>query len=269
MFTASKSKRAKKATKKAAKRAEQAGAHAQERAAEFAERAGARAQETASEVADRLRHSDALAKAQARSSEFASLARDKWRDSHMDDRVADLAENVRGSDAYKHASKRTKRATEDSLAALGGWLSKGKSAELLGVKERRRWPLWVVGVLSMGVGFVAARLMGSRSGSDVRDDFIAAADRLQTEPPPSPEASESEGASQSPPNSMALADEVRSTLDRDPRTTGFSDLAINVAEGTVFVRGNVPADADEGAIREVIADVPGVHDVDLQLTTAS
>jgi hypothetical protein len=37
----------------------------------------------------------------------------------------------------------------------------------------------------------------------------------------------------------------------------------------VFVRGSVPAGADETAIREVVAGVPGVTDVDLQVTAGA
>jgi osmotically-inducible protein OsmY len=33
----------------------------------------------------------------------------------------------------------------------------------------------------------------------------------------------------------------------------------------VFVRGEVPSDVDQDAIRDVIRAVPGVRDVDLQL----
>jgi osmotically-inducible protein OsmY len=66
-----------------------------------------------------------------------------------------------------------------------------------------------------------------------------------------------------------LADQVRSHLSADPRTADLPGLAINVAEGTVFVRGSVPAGYQESAIREVISSVPGVNDVDLQVSAST
>jgi osmotically-inducible protein OsmY len=70
------------------------------------------------------------------------------------------------------------------------------------------------------------------------------------------------------PAGPALVEEIRSTLDADPRTAGLPGLSINVAESTVFVRGSVPQGYDEASIREVVAAVPGVTDVDLQVTPA-
>lgn len=264
LFTASKTKKAKKTAKKVAKRAEKAGERAQERAAEFAERAGARAQETASEIAERLRDSDTLAKAQARSTELASLARDRWDDAHLDDRAAELADRIKDSDRVKAARKRGKEASEEGLAAAGAWLSKGKSAKLLGVSKRRSWPIWLVGLVALGVGFIVAKLLGERQNGYVQDDFVAAAERLHgtTADPYEPSTSI---RSDSP---TALADDIRSKLADDPRTAELSNLAVNVAEGTVFVRGSVPEGTDESAIREVVSAVPGVSDVDLQLTAA-
>jgi hypothetical protein len=50
---------------------------------------------------------------------------------------------------------------------------------------------------------------------------------------------------------------------------GVLAVNVNVAEGTVFVRGPLPEGVDEQAVRDVIAKVPGVTDVDLQLTTTT
>lgn len=72
-----------------------------------------------------------------------------------------------------------------------------------------------------------------------------------------------------PLSGRSLADEVRSHLSADPRTADLPGLAINVAEGTVFVRGSVPPGYEDLAIRDVISSVPGVNDVDLQVTTTS
>jgi len=70
------------------------------------------------------------------------------------------------------------------------------------------------------------------------------------------------------PSGRPLADQVRSHLGSDPRTADLPGLAINVAEGTVFVRGSVPPGFEESWIREVVSSVPGVNDVDLQVTVS-
>jgi hypothetical protein len=265
MTTKAAKKTAKKSAKKAAKRAGKAGSAASDRAADMAERAGTAAEkagtvasERAVELAERLRESEALHKAQEKGVELADLAKGKWRDAEIDERAAELAERLRESDTAKQASRKAKEVTDTSLAALGAWLAAGPGAEKLhldeklGIQRKRRIPAWLWALIGAAMGFAAAKLMADSSGGSVRDDLAAAADRLaQTTPNPA---------------TTVLADTVRTTLQGDPRTADLKQVNINVADGTVFVRGSIPSGIDADAIREVIEGVPGVEDVDLQLT---
>jgi predicted XRE-type DNA-binding protein len=259
-------KAAKKKAKKAEKRALAAGEAVQDRAAELAERAGALAHDAADDLAKALRDSEALAKAQlkgaeladlaqVKGSELAELAKAKWKDAELDERTAALAKQVREHDATKEASKRAKAATDTSLAAVGGWLAAGPAADKLGLAPKRRVPGWLWALIGVALGFAAAKaLAGSSSSGDVRDDLAAAAERLASKAPH--------------PGGTVLADTIRTTLQGDPRTAELRQININVAEGTVFVRGSLPSGIDADAVRNVIEAVPGVEDVDLQLTPA-
>ena len=250
-------KRAEKASKKASKRAEKAGREAQERAAEYAERAGEVAAETAHELAERMRKSDGLAKAQAKGLEYAERAKHRWDDSDVEDRLVDAAQRMRDSDVAKKAERRGRDVGEASLAALGEWLTSSdqgqKVSKKLGVTKQRRWRTALATGVGVAAGFAIARLVQPSPAPEFADDFAATADRLT---PPTPVGT-------------ALVDAIRGALKDDPKTTSLEELTINVAEGTVFVRGTVPEGTDEEALREVIRRVPGVTDVDLQLSTAS
>ncbi len=261
----SNTKAAKKSVKRAEQRAVKAAEVAQERAAELADRAGAIAQDAAHEFAERLRESDALAKAQkkgvalagaaqVKGGEIADLAKAKWSEAELDQRAAELAKQVRQSDAAREASKKARDLTDTSLAAVGGWLASGKGAEKLGLAPKRRVPALVWALLGVAIGFVAAKVLADKSDGGVRDDLAAAADRLAAKAPH--------------PAGTVLADTIRTTLQGDPRTADLRQVNINVAEGTVFVRGSIPSGIDTAAVRSVIESVPGVEDVDLQLTPA-
>jgi hypothetical protein len=264
MTTKAAKKTAKKSAKKAAKRAEKAGTAVSDRAAELTERAGSAAEkagtvasERAVELAERLRESDALHKAQDKGSELADIAKSKWRDAELDQRAVELADRLKESDAGQQATRKAKDVTDTSLAALGAWLSAGAGAdklhldEKLGIQRKRRIPAWLWTLIGVALGFAAAKLMSDSSADPVRDDLAAAADRLaQTTPSPA---------------TTVLADTVRTTLQGDPRTADLKQVNINVADGTVFVRGSIPSGVDSDAVRQVIEGVPGVEDVDLQL----
>jgi hypothetical protein len=247
-------KRAEKTSKKAAKRAEKAAKDAQERAADYAERAGEAAAEAASEVAERLRKSEGLAKAQAKGREYAGKAKQRWDDSDMEDRLVDAAHRVRDSDAAKKAGEKTRDVTDASLAALGEWLTTSKTGkqvgDKLGVQKRRRWRMVLATGIGVGAGYMIARLVQTDRLPEY-DEFTASAERLATE-----------GAA----TGTELISLIRSALSDDPKTAELDELRINVAEGTVFVRGTVPEGTDENAIRTVVSAVPGVSDVDLQLS---
>ncbi len=251
----------KKTAKKARKRASKVAGTAQERAAELAERAGIAAEragdvasERAAELAALLRESEAFARAQERGSDIADLARAKWREAEIEARAAELAERLRKTDAAKQASRKAKDLSDSSLEAVGGWLVGSKVADRLGVQRKSRIPTWLLALIGVAVGFAVAKLTADKSAAGVRDDLAAAADRL--------------AYSASNPATTALADTIKTTLKSDPRTAELAQVNINVAEGTVFVRGRIPSGVDQAAIREVIEGVPGVEDVDLQLTPA-
>jgi hypothetical protein len=250
-------KRAKKGGKKATKRAEKAGVEAQERAAEYAERAGAAASEVAEELAERLRKSESLAKAQTMGAEYAGKAKQRWDDADVEDKLLEAAHRFRGSDVAQKAEQKSKDVTEASLAALGAWLTSSKQGKKLGsklgVQKKRRWRVLLAAVIGAAAGFAAARLMQPKPLPDFNDEFTSSAGQLATQAPAG----------------TALVDAIRAALAADPRTAELDRLTINVAEGTVFVRGTVPEGTDEDALREIIGNVPGVVDVDLQLITAA
>lgn len=240
-----------------------------ERATELAERVA--------ELAERVRDSEALAKAHVKSSELAERARDKIKDSPLEDRATELAERVRKSETAEQAkvtaqqAKATaQRVSDEQLGRLGGWLARGKPAEKLHVQPaKRRLPAWLALLVGAGIGYLIGTLTAPKRGEELRhelaqrgtelkDDLAVTAQRVQqdTEDMAAP-------AAQKP-----IADEVRTRLGEDPRTSALPKLNVNVAEGTVFVRGSLPAGFDESAIRDVVASVPGVDDVDLQLTAS-
>ena len=115
--------------------------------------------------------------------------------------------------------------------------------------------------LGAGVGYLISVFAAGKRDEQVRDELLATADRM---------AAESAAAGPvAAPTPTPLTDTIRAQLGRDERTSALTGLDINVAEGTVFVRGTVPAGFDQATIRDVIAEVPGVHDVDLQVTPSN
>lgn len=230
-----------KATKKARKRARK-----------LAKGKGGEAGERAVQLADRVLDSDAVATAGDRGAALLDAARDRWDDSDLDKRAAELAKRVREAEATQEALDRARQTSDKSLSRVGGWLGSGPLASKLGVTRRRKWPFVLTAVVGAALGFVAAQAVKRGSTDTIRDELADAADRLAAG-----------GGS-----ATVLADTIRTTLDADPRTAQLDPLDINVSDGgTVFVRGTVPEDVDQDAIRDVIASVPGVTDVDLQLST--
>ncbi len=212
-------------------------------------------EDRAGELAGRVRDSEALRRAAAKSSE--------------------LGERLREVESYRTTRENASRATASGLTALGAWLASGKRAERLGVRpaKRRRGGslLWLLA--GAGAGYAAGFFTAPRD-SDVRGQLSAVGDTgvagdtgLETSTAPTVGQATQDTAA--PPAQKPLADEIRTRLGEDPRTADLPRLNINVAENTVFVRGTVPEGFDEDVIRSVITTVPGVKDVDLQLTTSS
>ena len=214
----------------------------------------------ASELAQRVRESEAVAKAQATGEELIGKAREQIADAHLDERAAELAERVRESDQYKQAKATAGEATDKTLAKVGDWISHGPAADKLGVKpksKKRSFSKWLLAFLGVVAGFAVGVVTGARKHETV-EELERVAGRVAQD-------TADIGA---PADQKPVADEVRTRLGEDPRTSGLPRLNINVAENTVFVRGSVPSGTDEEAIRSVISTVPGVEDIDLQLSMA-
>jgi len=214
--------------------------------------------ERAEELATRLRESETLAKLAAGGQQVASKAREAAKEAGLDARAAEVASKLRESEATKQALARAAKVSDEAYAKLGKRLATGKAAERLGVEPRkRRFPTWLAALLGLAAG-AAVSLLAKSQKREGPDDFELAAQRLTQEG--------ADGGTTAEP-STSLEDRIRDALRQDPRTASLPRLNINVAEGTVFVRGEVPSGSDESAIRDVIAGVEGVEDVDLQVTT--
>lgn len=235
----------------------------------------------AADLLERIKDSEAVTKAHARSVDLAAAARDKMREAELAGRAGAggakataVAKAAEAAAAAERARDATRRAGEERLERVGEWLAASKAGEAMGVSapRGRRLPAWLLVLLAVGVGYAVAKLTSSREEPVYSDDFVAAAERLTPaqEPlsPASSDASEA-AAGAGAPAGRPLAERVRTSLEADDRTRSLTGLAINVAEGTVFVRGTVPAGFEEVTIREVVAAVPGVTDVDLQVTATA
>ncbi|HVM00379.1 MAG TPA: YtxH domain-containing protein [Egibacteraceae bacterium] len=248
---------------KASSLAEQAREQAdglQERAAELAERA--------SDLAERLRESEAFARAQATGSRVVDRTKTLIKEAELDERASELAQRVRSSETAQQARATAQRLSDEQLERLGEWLSHGKPAEKLGVQPARRGlPAWVALLLGAGVGYLIGMLTAPKRGEELRTELAQRGNEIREDLATTAQRLQQDTADMAaPPAQKPIADEVRTRLGEDPRTAGLPKLNVNVAEGTVFVRGSVPEGFDEDSIRDVIASVPGVEDVDLQLT---
>jgi gas vesicle protein len=252
---------AKKAAKDGAKAAKDlAGALAEQiRESGMDERASELAHdlsERAGDLAEKVRDSEAYGRTQAKGAELASKAREKAHERGLDDKAeAWLAQAGKMSD--------------DTLERFGAWLTNSKAADKLGLQQQKRskWSLLLTALLGGAVGYVIGMMTAPKRGEELRQDFeqrgAAVKDDLTTA---AERVAQDTNDISAPAAEKPLADKIRTKLGEDPRTSSLPRLNINVAEGTVFVRGAVEPDADQQAIRDVIAGIPGVKDVDLQLT---
>lgn len=245
------------------------------RATDLADQARAQARESglderAAELAERVRDSEAYAKAQAKGSELADRTRARLKEAELEERAAELAERVRRSEAAQQAVATAQRVSDEQLDRLGGWLAQGKTAEKLGVQPaKRRFPAWLALLVGAGIGYLVGTLTAPKRGDELRHELMVQGSELKDDLATTAGRIQQDTADMAaPPAQKPIADEIRTRLGEDPRTAGLPKLNVNVAEGTVFVRGSLPSGFDEGAIREVITSVPGVEDIDLQLTSA-
>lgn len=198
------------------------------------------------------------------------------------DKTVETLELVRDSDAYARASELSRRVAESepvangrdsaarttaaALSGLGAWLSAGRRGEALGIAgSKRRGSGWFLALVGIGVGYAIGILTAPREGSEMRDQLTSRGNARWNGPV---EDMSGDPGVLAPSGDPTLADEVRTRLGEDPRTTDLPSLNINVVDGTVVVRGSLPDDADEGAVRDVVASVDGVHEVEMELGTA-
>lgn len=202
---------------------------------------GTEVEQNAAELAEWARQSEALAKAETKAEALAKArAKTEALAAKAQAKAEELAGQMQhtGTELATKAQARSTEVADQGFRRLGERLSSGRSGKMLGIQRRRRLPTWLL-LLSGSAGCYAIwRLTQSKCGWGGR----------------------SAGA--------PLAETIRSELTSDPRTAELPDLDVNVADGTVFVRGTVPLGFREDTLREVIARVPGVHDVDLQVTAA-
>lgn len=242
-----------------------------------------------------LEASAAAAEARRAAQESAAAIRDlaqalltQVRDLGLDERAAEAVERVKGTDAYTRAQARAadvskrvaesdavtvgkesaaKRATA-AAAGLGSWLATGRRGDALGIAPAKRGGLgWFFALLGVGIGYGIGILTAPKEGREIRDQLVS---RAQAERLKGPVGRiDGDHGTLAPSGDPQLADKVRTRLGEDPRTADLPSLNINVVDGTVVVRGAVPGDADEGAIRDVVGSVEGVRDVDMELGSAN
>lgn len=247
--------------------------------------------ERSTDLAGRVRDSDAYGQALERSNEWAGLARErgnewaevarergveaadvaraKLAEAGLDEKTAAVLEVLRDSESLGEARERARELGEGAIAGLGAWLGSGTVGERLGVqRRRRRWPAIVLALFGVAAGYAIGVLTAPKRGEELRDDWSAASESAtDTAMKAASRVSQDTADVSAPAAEKPLADKVRTRLGEDPRTADLPKLNINVVEGTVFVRGAVPADADTEQIRGVVAEVEGVTDVDLQVTS--
>jgi hypothetical protein len=205
---------------------------------------GTEVEQRAAELAEWARQSEALAKAQAKAEALAKAqAKAEALAAKAQANAEKLAAKTQAK-AERLAARMQRKGTELAAKAqtrgselteqVGEQLSGGRTGKLLGIRQRRPAPVWFV-IFGVAGGCVVGVLIARKC-------------RGQATTP--------------------LAETIRSELASDPRTAQLPNLEVNVAGGTVFVRGTVPPGFHEDALRDVITRVPGVHDVDLQVTAA-
>lgn len=191
-------------------------------------------------------------------------------DSDLSARVAELSERVRDSENYREARENVQRASSDALAGLGAWLTQEPQASKLGIQPRKRSKGWLTVLFGLLAGYAIGVLTAPKPGRETRQELNRRGGNLAQEGRRLAQSAPDDAADMSAPSAdKPLADKVRTRLGEDPRTSDLPKLNINVAEGTVFVRGAIPDGTDQESIRSVIVSVPGVEDVDLQLSESS
>jgi F0F1-type ATP synthase membrane subunit b/b' len=198
--------------------------------------------EQAEQAAQKLRQAEIeqraaelAAKAQALSADLVAKAQPV---------VEDLTAKAQAKGAMAQA--KGSELADRGLRRLGARLAQGRAGQRLGIQPAKRdVPWWLVGLLGVAIGYVIGLLTAPKRGEELRADIEAQATSV----------------------ARPLAETVKAEITNDPRTSNLPNLRVDVADGTVFVRGTVPLDFDQNTLREVIERIPGVHDVDLQVSS--
>ena len=206
----------------------------------------------------------------------------------LDEKALEAVERVKASDSYGRAQEKAAEvsklvAESDSVAAgrerasatataaaagLGSWLARGKRGKALGIAPAKRNGLgWFLGLLGVGIGYAIGVLTAPKEGREIREQLVNRRGSQPWDDGPVGGIEGDEGIL-APSGDPQLADKVRTRLGEDPRTAELPSLNINVVDGTVVVRGPLPDDTDQGAIRDVVSSVDGVDAVDLELDSA-
>ena len=240
----------------------------------------ARVQGSAAALAERVRD----AKLDERAAELAALARTKVRQAELDAKAAELAGTVRqlaheagvdelvgrvrdsavahqATEAAAQVSKSAHEVADRTLDRVGEWIGDGEVGKRMGLRRRRRLRPWTIVLGAAVAAGVAAGVAYMRRSQEESDDSIWGAGDIDTPT--------GEQRSTAPGVALPLEARVREALGQDPRTASLPRLNVNVVDGTVFVRGSVPAGVDEQALRAVIEGVDGVTDVDLQVAAGA
>jgi hypothetical protein len=160
---------------------------------------------------------------------------------------AAAATQAKGSELASEMQRVSEKLADRGFAYLGERLSQGRLAEPLGIAPKRRLRLYSATLAGVAGGYAIALFAASNTGAELRTKLT---NRFRSEASPRVEA-------------------IRSTLTHDPRTAMLPDLDVTVADSTVSVQGTVPPDFDQDTLRQVIAQVPGVVDVDLRVAVSA
>ncbi len=183
--------------------------------------------------------------------------------------VGDLSKRLAESERIAVGRQNAAKKTAAAAAGLGTWLATGRRGEALGISSARgrAGSGWFFALLGVGIGYAIGILTAPKEGREIRSQ-IANRGAGDTWDGPGNRADGDAGVL-APAGDPQLADKVRTRLGEDPRTADLPSLNINVVDGRVVVRGPQSDESDESAIRDVVAGVDGVRDVEMELGPAT
>lgn len=205
--------------------------------------------EKTSEAMERVKASPAYGRAQAKADE--------------------LSKRVAESETFTAGRENLARRSAQALAGLGAWLATGERGKRLGIApSKRRGRGWLFGLVGVGLGYAIGMLTAPKEGGEFREQLLSRARDRSGPAVTGSDGHAATGGDGAPPFERPLADRVRTRLGEDPRTAGLPKLNVSVVGNTVVLRGAVPEGTDPAVIRDVVAGVEGVDDVDMELGSA-